>query len=205
MADRIDIMFEEVSNDAVVEVEASGRHIHLCQKDLEALFGEGYELTPIKDLSQPGQYACKERVTISGPKGSLNNVIVLGPVRPESQVEVSMTDANILGIKAPVRMSGDIKGTPGVTVSNGDKCITLDEGLMVAQRHLHITPEDAERFHVNDGQVIKVKVCGEKDRALIFDDLVVRVNKNFRTYIHIDYDEANACGFVKGMKGVLFQ
>lgn len=205
MADRIDIMFEEVSNDAVVEVEASGRHIHLCQKDLEALFGEGYELTPIKDLSQPGQYACKERVTISGPKGSLNNVIVLGPVRPESQVEVSMTDANILGIKAPVRMSGDIKGTPGVSVSNGDKSITLDEGLMVAQRHLHITPEDAERFHVNDGQVIKVKVCGEKDRALIFDDLVVRVNKNFRTYIHIDYDEANACGFVKGMKGVLFQ
>lgn len=205
MADRIDIMFEEVSNDAVVEVEASGRHIHLCQKDLEALFGEGYELTPIKDLSQPGQYACKERVTISGPKGSLNNVIVLGPVRPESQVEVSMTDANILGIKAPVRMSGDIKGTPGVTVSNGDKSITLDEGLMVAQRHLHITPEDAERFHINDGQVIKVKVCGEKDRALIFDDLVVRVNKNFRTYIHIDYDEANACGFVKGMKGVLFQ
>ena len=205
MADRIDIMFEEVSNDAVVEVEASGRHIHLCQKDLEALFGEGYELTPIKDLSQPGQYACKERVTISGPKGSLNNVIVLGPVRPESRVEVSMTDANILGIKAPVRMSGDIKGTPGVSVSNGDKSITLDEGLMVAQRHLHITPEDAERFHVNDGQVIKVKVCGEKDRALIFDDLVVRVNKNFRTYIHIDYDEANACGFVKGMKGVLFQ
>ncbi len=205
MADRIDIMFEEVSNDAVVEVEASGRHIHLCQKDLEALFGEGYELTPIKDLSQPGQYACKERVTISGPKGSLNNVIVLGPVRPESQVEVSMTDANVLGIKAPVRMSGDIKGTPGVTVSNGDRSITLDEGLIVAQRHLHITPEDAERFHVNDGQVIKVKVCGEKDRALIFDDLVVRVNKNFRTYIHIDYDEANACGFVKGMKGVLFQ
>lgn len=205
MADRIDIMFEEVSNDAVVEVEASGRHIHLCQKDLEALFGEGYELTPIKDLSQPGQYACKERVTISGPKGSLNNVIVLGPVRPESQVEVSMTDANVLGIKAPVRMSGDIKGTPGVAVSNGDRSITLDEGLIVAQRHLHITPEDAERFHVNDGQVIKVKVCGEKDRALIFDDLVVRVNKNFRTYIHIDYDEANACGFVKGMKGVLFQ
>ena len=186
-----------------IEVEASGRHVHLSRQDVDTLFGVGYKLTPVKELSQPGQYACSERVTVSGPKGSLKNVVVLGPERKASQVEISLTDALVLGIKAPIRQSGDITGTPEITVSNGDRQVKLSQGLIVAKRHMHITPEDANRFHVTDGEIVKVKVFGA--RPLIFDDLVVRVSKDFRTYIHIDYDEANACGFTKGTLGMIIK
>lgn len=196
-------VIKEIREQLFIEVEASGRHVHLSQHDLEALFGVGYQLTPVKDLSQPGQYACKERVTITGPKGSIQNVVILGPVRKESQVEVSMTDALILGIKAPVRNSGDIAGTPGVTITNGNRSIQLPEGVMVAKRHLHITPQDAKRFHVTDGDVIKVKVFG--GRPVIFDDLVVRVSEKFHTNVHIDYDEANACGYTSGCMGLIIK
>lgn len=199
----VDEVVKELKDRLFIEVEASGRHIHLTQSDIETLFGVGYQLTPIKDLSQPGQYACKERVTITGPKGSLNNVVVLGPARKESQVEVSLTDALVLGIPSPIRQSGDVKGTPGIVVSNGDKKVNLSQGLIVAKRHIHMTPEDATKFNVVDGEIVKVKVFGT--RPLIFDDMVVRVNKNFKTYIHIDYDEANACGYTKGAWGMILK
>jgi propanediol utilization protein len=195
----VDNLVNSIEGELLVEVEASGRHVHLSQADIDVLFGTGYQLTKTKELSQPGQFACAERVTITGPKGSLKNVIVLGPERKESQVEVSLTDALALGIKVPIRQSGDIEGTPGITISNGEREVRLSRGLIVAKRHMHLTPEDAEKFNLKDGENVQVRVFGE--RPLIFDDLVVRVNKDFKTYIHIDYDEANACGFTPGMKG----
>ncbi len=199
----VDAVVETLKTRLFIEVEASGRHVHLSRRDVDLLFGQGYQLTPVKELSQPGQYACSERVTITGPKGSLKNVVVLGPERKNSQVEVSLTDALVLGIKAPIRQSGDTKGTPGVTITNGDKQVVLQEGILVAKRHMHITPEDAVKFNVSEGEIIKVKVFGA--RPLIFDDLVVRVSKDFRTFIHIDYDEANACGFTKGTLGMIIK
>lgn len=207
MSEILDTIINEVVHElkekVFIEVEASGRHVHLSRTDADVLFGKGYAFTKIKDLSQPGQYACRERVTLTGPKGSLKNVIILGPERKETQVEVSLTDALILGIKSPIRQSGDIVGTPGITVSNEGKEIVLSKGLIVAKRHIHITEEDAKKFAVKDGEIIKIKVFG--DRPLIFDDMVVRVSKDFKTYIHIDYDEANACGFKAGTLGMIIK
>lgn len=191
----------ELKEKLFIPVEASGRHIHLSRADADSLFGEGYQFTRVKDLSQPGQYACKERVTVTGPKGSIHNVIVLGPERKQSQMEVSLTDALALGIKAPVRQSGDTKGSPGITVTNGSRSVTLAEGIIVAKRHIHMTPEDAQKFNVKDGEIVKVKVSGS--RPVIFEDTVVRVSKDFRTYMHIDYDEANACGYNKDSWGII--
>lgn len=168
---------------------------------MDALFGTGYRLTPVKDLSQPGQFACKERVTLVGPKGELKNVVVLGPERGESQAEVSLTDAVALGITPPVRQSGDLHNTPGLTVRNGERMITLDRGLIAAQRHIHMTPEDAARWGVSDNQVVRLKTF--TGRPLVFDDVVVRVSPKYATMIHLDYDEANACGFRKGDRGMI--
>lgn len=197
----IDKVIDRIQNelDSSFEVEASGRHVHLSRKELDALFGTGYELTKAKDLSQPGQYASKERLTVVGPKGAFHNVVILGPVRKESQVEVSHTDCLQLGVKAPIRESGDIEGTPGIVLVNGDKSVSLDKGLIVAKRHVHMTPEDAEKIGVKNHDIVKVKVEGA--RPLIFDDVVIRVSPKFATYMHIDYDEANACGFSKGIRG----
>lgn len=197
----IDKVIDRIQNelDSSFEVEASGRHVHLSRKELDALFGTGYELTKVKDLSQPGQYASKERLTVVGPKGAFHNVVILGPVRKESQVEVSLTDCLQLGVKAPIRESGDIEGTPGIVLVNGDKSVSLDKGLIVAKRHVHMTPEDAEKIGVKNHDIVKVKVEGA--RPLIFDDVVIRVSPKFATYMHIDYDEANACGFSKGIHG----
>ena len=197
----IDKVIDRIQNelDSSFEVEASGRHVHLSRKELDALFGTGYELTKAKDLSQPGQYASKERLTVVGPKGAFHNVVILGPVRKESQVEVSLTDCLQLGVKAPIRESGDIEGTPGIVLVNGDKSVSLDKGFIVAKRHVHMTPEDAEKIGVKNHDIVKVKVEGA--RPLIFDDVVIRVSPKFATYMHIDYDEANACGFSKGIRG----
>lgn len=192
----VDEVVSRVKKEAFIEVEASGRHIHLSRKDIDKLFGEGYKLTKLKDLSQPGQYACEERVSISGPKGEFKNVIVLGPEREQTQVEVSLTDCSQLGLKAPIKQSGDLDGTLGIKVFTENGSINLEKGLMVAKRHIHMTLEDAKKFNVLDNEVVKVKVFGK--RPLIFDDVVIRVNKNFETFMHIDYDEANACGFSKG-------
>lgn len=199
----VENVIKELKSKLFVMVEASGRHIHLSQTDLYALFGNGYQLTPTKDLSQPGQFACAERVTITGSKGSIQNVVILGPTRPNTQVEISLTDGLALGVKPPVRLSGDIDNTPGITITNpkNGNSITIDKGVIVAKRHIHITPEDAQRFGVSNGQSIKVKVFG--DRPVLFEDLDVRVSEKFKTAVHIDYDEANACGYTKNSMGLI--
>ena len=192
----VEEVINRVKKEAFIEVEASGRHVHLSREDVDKLFGKGYELTKLKDLSQPGQYACKERVTITGPKGSLRNVVVLGPCRANTQVEISLTDGSSLGLKAPIKQSGDLEGTLGIKISTENGAVELDKGLMVAKRHIHMKPCDAKKFDVCDNEVVQVKVMGQ--RPLIFDDVVVRVSESFETYMHIDYDEANACGYSKG-------
>lgn len=192
----VEEVINRVKKEAFIEVEASGRHVHLSREDVDKLFGKGYELTKLKDLSQPGQYACKERVTITGPKGSLKNVVVLGPCRANTQVEISLTDGSSLGLKAPIKQSGDLEGTLGIKISTENGAVELDKGLMVAKRHIHMKPCDAKKFDVCDNEVVQVKVMGQ--RPLIFDDVVVRVSESFETYMHIDYDEANACGYSKG-------
>ncbi len=192
----IEEVVSRVKKEICIEVEASGRHVHLSREDVDKLFGKGYELTKLKDLSQPGQFACKERVTITGPKGSLKNVVVLGPCRKETQVEISLTDGLALGLKPPIKQSGELDGTLGVEICTEKSTVSLKRGLMAAKRHIHITPKDAEKFNVEDNEIVLVKVFG--DRPLLFDDVVIRVSENFETYMHIDYDEANACGFKKG-------
>ena len=181
------------------EIEASGRHIHLSREAVDALFGEDYELTPKKYLSQPNQFAAAERISVIGPKGVFHNVSILGPVREETQVELSFTDARVLGAKAQLRLSGDIDNTPGVVLMNGSNIYKMDKGLIVAKRHIHVNEQDAKKLNVSDKEIVKVQVMS--DRPLIFDDVVVRISPKFRTYMHIDYDEANACGFVNGTRG----
>lgn len=197
----VDALAAEIVRLLTLEMEASGRHIHLSRAHVDALFGAGYRLTPVKDLSQPGQFACKERVTLAGPKGELKNVVVLGPEREESQVEISLTDAVTLGVTPPVRQSGDLRGTPGLSVRNGERMITLDHGLIAAQRHIHMTPEDAARWGVSDNQTVRLKTF--TTRPLVFDSVVVRVSPKYATMVHLDYDEANACGFRKGDRGMI--
>lgn len=174
-----------------VLVETSARHVHLSRADLDVLFGKGYELTVKKDLSQPGQYACEERVTVVGPKKAIERVGILGPVRPASQVEVSFTDARTLGISAPVKESGDIAGTPGCKLVGPCGEVEIANGVIVAKRHIHFTPAEAEAAGVSDKEIVKVKVESE-GRTTIFDDVVVRVHPNFSAAMHIDTDESNA-------------
>ncbi len=192
-----------INEEDFVQVEASGRHIHLSRQAIDDLFGKGYQLTKVKDLSQPGQFVCKERMTIVGPKGKLENVVILGPERTNSQVEISATDAVAIGKQVPVRESGDISGTPGVTLVNGSRKLLLHEGLIVAKRHIHVSPDDAVRMNVEHKEIVQVKVFGK--RQLIFDDVVIRVHPNYRTFMHIDFDEANACGFEKGTLGKIIK
>jgi len=174
-----------------VLVETSARHVHLTEEHIEILFGKGHTLTHKKDLSQPGQFACEERVTVVGPKKSIANVIVLGPARPASQVEVSLTDARTLGVEAPVRESGDVAGSGACKLVGPAGEVELTEGVIAAKRHIHLTPADAEGFGVTDKQIVSVKV-ESADRSLIFGDVVVRVSPKFAAAMHIDTDEANA-------------
>ena len=175
-------------------VETSARHVHITEQTLAILFGEGHKLTNKKDLSQPGQFACEEKVTVKGPKGSLK-ASILGPTRPADQVELSLTDARTIGIAGvPVRESGDIAGSPGCVIEGPCGSVTLSEGVIAAKRHIHMTPADAEAFGVEDKQIVGVKV--DTARSLVFGDVVVRVNKNFALAMHIDTDESNAaCAF----------
>ncbi|MBO5313031.1 MAG: phosphate propanoyltransferase [Clostridia bacterium] len=177
-----------------VLVETSARHVHLAQEHIDILFGKGYELTVKKELSQPGQYACEERVTVVGPKKAIERVGILGPARKASQVEVSFTDARTLGISAPVRESGDIAGTPGCKLVGPCGEVEISEGVIVAKRHIHFTPDEAKEAGVSDKEIVKVKVVS--DRTTVFDDVVVRVNPAFKAAMHIDTDESNAsCAF----------
>lgn len=181
-----------------VEMEASGRHVHLTKEDAQALFGHG--LTPERPLSQPGQFVARERVRIVGPKGDFQNVAVLGPERKDSQVEISMTDSRTLGISGvPVRLSGDVRNSPGVTLEGPAGQVKLREGVIVAKRHIHLTPEDGMRFGVRDKQVVRLQTY--TDRPVLFEDVVVRIDEQFNSRVHLDYDEANACGFSTGDLG----
>ncbi len=177
-------------------VETSARHVHLSAEDLEKLFGTGASLTPKKDLSQPGQFACEERVKLVGPKKEIANVIILGPVRPATQVELSYTDARTLGVDAPLRESGDLAGTPGLKLVGPAGEVEIGAGAIVAKRHIHMTPEDAEKYGVENGQIVSVKV--DSERSAVLGDVVIRVSPKFSLAMHIDTDEANAaCAFGK--------
>ena len=186
-----------------VLVETSARHMHLTQEAVDALFGAGYQLTKRKDLSQPGQYACAEKVEVVGPKGSLM-MSILGPTRPECQVEVSFTDARALGITPPVRESGDIAGTPGCTLKVGDNTFEMKEGVIVAKRHIHLTSAAAAEFGVADKEIVKVCVSGT-GRTTIFDDVVIRVKDSFAPAMHIDTDECNAAAAFGTIEGEILK
>lgn len=173
-----------------VLVEISARHIHVSQKDLEILFGEGYELTPKKDLSQPGQFACEEKVTIVGAKGSLK-ASILGPVRPDTQVELSLTDARSIGVTAPIRESGDVAGSGACKIVGPKGEVELAQGVIAAKRHIHMTPADAEKYGIADKQIVSVKV-ETNGRSLVFGDVIARVSPSYALAMHIDTDEANA-------------
>ena len=190
---------EAVVSRLFVELEASGRHVHVTAQQAQTLFG--HPLTPERPLSQPGQYLAKERVRIIGPKGEFRNVAVLGPERKEGQEEISLTDGRILGIDPPIRLSGDVAGSPGITLEGERGSVTLPQGVIAAQRHVHLTPEDAVKFGVKNGQTVRLQTYTV--RPTVFGDVAVRVSPDFASYVHLDYDEANACGFRKGDLGRL--
>ncbi|MFZ7131098.1 MAG: phosphate propanoyltransferase [Eubacteriales bacterium] len=180
----------------LLPVGISNRHIHLSQKDLETLFGTGYTLTHFKDLSQPGQYASEEKVDVVGPKGALNGVRILGPVRDITQIEISVTDGFVLGVKAPIKDSGQIEGSPGIKVVGPKGQVDLDKGVIIAARHIHMSPEDAESFHVKDKDVVNVLTEGK--RGVLFQNVLVRVNKDYHLEMHVDIEEGNAAGLKNG-------
>ncbi len=172
-----------------VIIEGSGRHIHVTREDLDVLYGKGFELDQKKMLSQPGQFASSCKVTVTGPKGSLN-LSILGPCRKETQVELSFTDARTVGLDCPVRESGVLAGSPGCTVTGPNGSVELKQGCIIAKRHIHMTPDFAAELGVKDKDIVQVKVGG--DRALIFDEVVCRVSPNYANFMHVDYDEINA-------------
>lgn len=177
-------------------VGLSNKHIHLSQKDIDVLFGSGYELKQFKDLSQPGQYACEEKVDIVGPKGTLKGVRVLGPARKVTQIEVSLADARALGLQAPVRDSGDLDGSPGAKVIGPNGEVNLEQGVIVAARHIHMHTSDAEKAGVKDKDEVSVKVEGK--RGLIFNNVLIRVNDAYALEMHLDLDEGNAAQIKNG-------
>lgn len=193
----MEALTEAVIGRLFVELEASGRHVHVTKEQAIALFG--HNLTSKRPLSQPGQYLANERVTLVGPKGEFKNVAVLGPERSAGQVEISLTDARTLGVTPPIRLSGDVKGSPGITLVGEKGQVSLSEGVIAAKRHIHLRPEDAARFGVKDKQVVSLQTYTA--RPVVFRDVVVRVSKDFAPYAHLDYDEANGCGFQAGDLG----
>ena len=190
-------LVDAVLGSLFVELEASGRHVHVTKEQALTLFG--HPLTPKRPLSQPGQYLANERLTVKGPKGEFSRVAVLGPERKEAQIEISLTDARALGLDPPIRPSGDIRNSPGAVLIGETGTVTLSQGVIAAQRHIHMTPEDAKHFHVSDKQIVSLKTF--TDRPLVFEDVLVRVSPDFATTVHLDYDEANACGFRQGDLG----
>lgn len=189
---------QPTENSNEIPVGVSNRHIHLSQADLNALFGEGYQLTKMKDLSQPGQYACKETVTICGPKGAIEKIRVLGPVRSKTQVEVLTGDCFKLGVPSQAKLSGDLTGTPGITIIGPRGSAQTSQGLIVAQRHIHMTPADAQRFGVHDGQTVCIQVEGP--RGGMYSHVAIRANDASALECHIDTEEANAMGLGSSAK-----
>ena len=193
----IQALADAVMGRIFVPIEASGRHVHVTKEQALILFG--HPLTSKRPLSQPGQYLSNERVNVIGPKGSFENVAVLGPERKEAQVEISLTDGRTLGIDAPIRQSGSVAGTPGAVLVGPKGQVTLTQGVMAAQRHIHLTPEDGRKFGVKDKQIVRLQAftC----RPVVFEDVLVRIHPDYAAAVHLDYDEANACGFQKGDLG----
>lgn len=194
---KIEVLAGQVIARAFVEIEASGRHVHITKAQAHTLFG--HELTPERPLSQPGQFLAKERLTVIGPKGEFQNVAVLGPEREEGQVEISLTDGKALGILPPIRLSGKVAGSPGVVLEGPLGRVELKSGVIAAQRHIHLTPQDGERLGVRDKQVVQLQTYTA--RPTVFQDVIVRIHPAFVPRVHLDYDEANACGFRPGDLG----
>ena len=193
----VEALTRAVMGKLFVELEASGRHVHVTEEQALTLFGHG--LTPKRELSQPGQFLANERVSVVGPKGEFANVAVLGPERKEAQVEISLTAGRVLGIDPPVRMSGSVSGTPGAVLQGPKGQVKLQQGVIAAQRHIHMTPSDAKTMGVQDKQVVRLQTYTR--RPVVFDEVVIRVSPDFQTFVHLDYDEANACGFQNGDLG----
>ncbi|SHI97660.1 phosphate propanoyltransferase [Lutispora thermophila] len=205
--DRLELIVEKVlkkiEESKHIPVETSARHVHLSKGHVDILFGEGYELEMVRELSQPGQYVCKERVDIIGPKNIIRNVAILGPVREDTQIEISRTDSISLGINAPLRLSGDLKDSETLYIRCNGKIIEVPSSTIVAKRHIHMTPEDGRRFGVEDKQIVKVRIGSP--RPVIFEDVVIRISNRSRLSMHIDHDEANACGFFEGVVGEIME
>ena len=199
MDDQVTRIVDAITGRLFIELEASGRHVHLTREAALTLFG--HPLTPKRPLSQPGQFVCQERVRLVTPKGSIDRVAVLGPERKACQVELSATDCVALGIDAPVRLSGDTAGSPGIVLESERGRLPLSEGVIIAQRHIHMTPEDARVRGLSDRATVQLRTLTR--RPLTFEEVIVRVSPEFRTYAHLDYDEANACGFRKGDLGMI--
>jgi acetate kinase len=186
-----------------IPIEVSAHHVHLAREEMDLLFGAGSELTHRADLSQPGQFACEETIDLVGPKGRVDRVRVLGPFRGQSQIEISMTEEFKLGIKAPIRASGDLDGSPGITIEGKKGSCKIPHGVICSLRHIHMSPEDALSFGLKDRDIVSVRVEGE--RTLVFGDILVRVHPDFRLSMHIDTDEANAASIATGMEGTLIE
>lgn len=175
-----------------IKTEVSARHIHLAQKDLEKLFGPDFKLEPAKELSQPGQFVSQARLTIAGPKRQIENVAVLGPVREQTQIEISRSDVFYIGAEAPLRISGDLKGSGAIKLIGPEGELELKEGLIVAKRHIHLSYSQSKKLGLEKGQNVKVKISG--DRALVFDEVIVRIDDNYDQAVQVDTDEGNAAG-----------
>ena len=193
----MEALVKAVTEAIFIPLEASGRHVHVTEAQAMQLFG--HPLTPKRPLSQPGQYLAQERVRVAGPKGSFENVAVLGPARKAAQVEISLTDGRTLGIVPPVRLSGDVSGTPGAMLEGPKGKVEIGQGVIVAQRHIHMRPADAARMGVRDGESVRLRTYTQ--RPAVLEAVTVRVSPDFATYAHLDYDEANACGFREGDLG----
>ncbi len=187
-----------------IPIETSARHIHISREDFEALFGVGKELTFVKELSQPGQYVAKERITIVGPRGTFENVAILGPFRKQTQVELSLTDTRKIGVPGVIRQSGDIDGTPGCKLVAGDRAIEIENGVMVAKRHIHMTPHDAIKMRLKDNDEVFI-ITQSFERALIYANVVVRIHRDYRLSMHVDTDEANAFAGDENPYGVVLK
>ncbi|WDV45094.1 phosphate propanoyltransferase [Clostridiaceae bacterium M8S5] len=197
----VELVIKELTkkDEQAFPVEISARHVHLCEKHIEKLFGEGYQMTVKKELSQPGQFQYNERVTLIGPKGVIKNVAILGPPRNKTQVEVSNTDARALGIKPPVRESGNLDGSQSIFIAGDKGVVEALESTIVAKRHIHMDTKDAKRLGVKDKEIVAVRVKG--DRPIVFEEVVVRVSDAYKLSMHIDFDEANAAGLNKNAHG----
>ncbi|WP_173915403.1 phosphate propanoyltransferase [Halobacillus sp. Marseille-Q1614] len=200
----VDEVIGTIHNTGEIPIGVSARHCHLNQPSLDILFGKGYELTKKKSLSQPGQFACEETVMIAGPRGSISNVRILGPLRSATQVEISQTDAFKIGAKPPIRQSGHIKSSSPVTIIGPKASLHLDEGLIIAQAHIHMAPKDAEHFNVQNGEVVEVAV-ESGPRPIKFSKTVIRVSEKYQLEMHIDTDEANAGSVKTGQSGKLIK